>query len=501
MKYRIIIADDEFFIRQKLKLIIHYEELCLELTGDFENGREVIDFLKTDSADIILLDIRMPHVSGLDVARYVSENHPEMKVVILSGYNDFEYARTTLRYGVSDYLLKPVNEDDLNTVLKKCVDMLNLMHQSKARMDSLTRYERRLALASHLKDHSSMIDLTAIWPEFASAGYCAFFAFYVEENCQNAAESLTAIYTENHILCEYFIESENIFYLQLFLSEEEDFPLCQYLGRAFLRQLSFRCCYFPGSPVAVSEDWQPSLTLVLDSLDYRYFSDKKDLSLYTPENSTFSSIEISSIRSTLLPLLNMSDADGMKNYIGEIFRAIRESGSPARLHMVITEIFATFSVKYSDLRSYRPLPKDYVQSLIMEEHSLEKLQTHIENYGLTYIKCSDTLPSDIRLCRKITDYLLSHYSDPDLSVSSIADYFGLNPSYLGNVFKKVNNKSILQFLTTIRMTEARNLLMTHQYKIFEIAEKVGYSDVFYFSKRFKKYYGYPPTSFPAPESR
>lgn len=160
--------------------------------------------------------------------------------------------------------------------------------------------------------------------------------------------------------------------------------------------------------------------------------------------------------------------------------------------MMIVEIFSTFSVKYSGQKDYRPLPKDYVNSLLMEEYSLNRLEERIINYGLSYLENSNSLPSDIRLSRKISEYLLENYADPTLNVSSVAAHFDLNASYLGSVFKKVNNKSILQFLTTIRMTEAKNLLQSRQYKIYQIAEKIGYNDVYYFSKRFKKYYGYPP---------
>ena len=108
MSYKIIVADDEFYIRKKLLKIIDYVGLQLELAGDFENGQGVLDYLSGHHADIVLLDIRMPKVSGLDVARFIHENHPEIKVIILSGFSDFEYAQTTLRYQVFDYLLNIV---------------------------------------------------------------------------------------------------------------------------------------------------------------------------------------------------------------------------------------------------------------------------------------------------------------------------------------------------------------------------------------------------------
>ena len=92
-------------------------------------------------------------------------------------------------------------------------------------------------------------------------------------------------------------------------------------------------------------------------------------------------------------------------------------------------------------------------------------------------------------------YIDEHYHNQDLSVAQIGDIFQLNPSYMGSVFKKVNDISILQYITNVRMEASKRLLESNQYKISEIAEQVGYSDVFYFSKRFKKSYGYSPKDY------
>ena len=124
MSYKIIVADDEFYIRKKLLKIIDYSGLRLELAGDFENGQGVLDYLSGHHADIVLLDIRMPKVSGSGwrhATGNIHENHPETKVIILSGFSDFEYAQMTLRYQVFDYLLKPVEADTLNTTLENCI--------------------------------------------------------------------------------------------------------------------------------------------------------------------------------------------------------------------------------------------------------------------------------------------------------------------------------------------------------------------------------------------
>lgn len=492
MKYRLIIADDEYFIRQKLKKIIEYEKLELELAGDYENGLQVIEFLKNNHADIVLLDIKMPKYSGLETAQYIHGHCPDTKVIILSGYNDFEYARTTLRYGVFDYLLKPVEPSALNSTLEKCIAAINEIQISNQKLNALMHYEKQLALTSVLRKSMTVEDLCCSYPEFSPAVYCAFFSFYTDADSLSISRQLIKKFRENGITCEFYIESENIFYLQIFLTGEEELSLCEYLCKVWLKSAGCTCYYYLGNIFDIEDDWAVYHKEALDRLDHRFFSSRPDLSRYQVIPDENNAGEIRSVRQTLFPLLNASDISGFKKYIHALFLTISSSKSFVYLHMTIVEIFSTFSVKYSGQKDYRPLPKDYVNSLLMEEYSLNRLEERIINYGLSYLENSNSLPSDIRLSKKISEYLLENYTDPTLNVSSVAAHFDLNASYLGSVFKKVNNKSILQFLTTIRMTEAKNLLQSRQYKIYQIAEKIGYNDVYYFSKRFKKYYGYSP---------
>lgn len=118
MPLNIIIADDEYFIRQRIIKIIPREELAIHFIGEAENGLEVLELLNQHPIDLILLDIKMPRMNGIEVAESVYRNYPSTKIILLSGYNDFEYARSAMRFGVMDYLLKPVDASTLTAVLK-----------------------------------------------------------------------------------------------------------------------------------------------------------------------------------------------------------------------------------------------------------------------------------------------------------------------------------------------------------------------------------------------
>ncbi len=110
MNFKILVADDEYYARKALVMMLEKSELPISVNGDFEDGEEVIEFLQENEADIIITDIRMPNTDGLELAKYVQEHMPKCSVVIETGYEDFQYARNALRYQVKDYLTKPINE-------------------------------------------------------------------------------------------------------------------------------------------------------------------------------------------------------------------------------------------------------------------------------------------------------------------------------------------------------------------------------------------------------
>lgn len=496
MKYKIIIADDEYYIRKKLIKIIDYKGHDLELAADFENGQGVLDFFSENYADIVLLDIRMPRVSGLETTKFLHQNFPDTKVIILSGFNDFEYAQATLRCNVFDYLLKPVDAKTLNDTLTRCIHVIEERKRERQRLDNLIHYEKCSRLNAVLRGKCSYDTLKTSHPELTGKNYSMFYSFFVDMDCSRTARELVSLFRTQNIECEYFIESDHIFYIQYFLEEDMLEPLCQYNCKKFFRMFPVSCYYYFGELFEIETNWHTQMKRALNRLDYRFFSKSNDLSAFLSGTETeTSAFRIDAIRQSLMRLLNASNANEFQTYINLLFETIGHKRSLDYFHMTIMEIFSTFSIKYSSLKNYHPIPRDYVKSILEEEYQLDEIKNMIIRYGLNYMKNTDAIPSDVRLSQNIIHYLMEHYQDPAMTVGSLAEHLHLNVSYMGSVFKKVNNTSILQFLTTLRMTEAKNLLKTKQYKVAEIAEMVGYTDVFYFSKRFKAFCGCTPKEF------
>ena len=117
--YKAILVDDEFLTREAISKNTKWNDCGFELIGTAENGKEAIELLEKDLPDLIITDICMPVMDGLGLASYIYENHPEIKVIIISGYDDFEYAKKALKYEVADYILKPITSFELAEELEK----------------------------------------------------------------------------------------------------------------------------------------------------------------------------------------------------------------------------------------------------------------------------------------------------------------------------------------------------------------------------------------------
>lgn len=145
--YRVIVVDDELVIRSGITHFINSEMKDFEVLNSFGDGAEAIDYFKTNDIDLVISDIKMTHVSGIDLAKYIFENRPSIKVILLSGYREFEYARSAIQYGVKYYILKPTNFTEFKDVL---ANMKSELDQDKSRKDQVLFMDKIKLLYSNI---------------------------------------------------------------------------------------------------------------------------------------------------------------------------------------------------------------------------------------------------------------------------------------------------------------------------------------------------------------
>lgn len=495
----VLIADDEYFIRQKIKKIINWEALELHVKGEAQTGQEVLDLLSLDTDyQILLLDIRMPFVSGLDVAKFIRDHHLNIEIIILSGYSDFEYARTAISYQVSNYLVKPIDSSVLKDALIHAKTNYLIKYKEQQLKEQGSRSIRRGHLYQILTTSKRPIEAYKVYEELQECTHTQILGVFIPDFPQKRIEHFVA-YLENHeFIVEYYKEGEYSYIIQLFsprLPASIKVSSMKVISTYIMTQSSYLFCVV-GEHLSIEKRLMPFYKFVKRCLNQRFFY----LNQTVFSVSEFVSIQLDTqilfnIRSNLLFFLNSQKKEEFQEYIEVLFEGIKKKGSSDYLYMIVTEIFTIITL-HGDHGSTSTLSiPDQVEEVLDDEYQLDRLMSTIINYALSLQNTQNLLPSDLQLSQKVMDYIKEHYREPDLTVSSIAQVFQLNSSYLGSVFKKTTNTSILQYLTSLRMEQSRILLTEHKYKVSEIASMVGYSDVFYYSKRFKKIFGYSPRDY------
>lgn len=505
MTYSVLIADDEYFIRQRLKKIIPWEKLQLVFAGEAGTGAEVLEILSERHIDIVMLDIKMPQMSGMDAADQIHQLYPYVKIVILSGFNDFDYARSAMRYGVVDYLLKPADPEALTEALTRCIKHLERDAITYRQEQRLLHYEKRVNLSAVLSGGMSPQDLRSRYPELEDVECTWFAGCYIHTEAESEIEKLVAWLKQEGCDCEYHKELDYSYVLQFFLHNDCDSGnietlLAGYIDQILLADNQVYIFICLGSPCEFDQSWSSAYSAAGQALDYRYFTDKNliHLSKY-PDTAGQSQIEASEeigrIRQTVVLLLNARDEDGFTAYVDDWIRRIKQQADPSYLVTVVSEFYLTYSIHFREMLELEMSVNDFVSQFISEEYRLQALRDSLISGGLSCISHQNNTPSDVVLSRRIAGWIDDHYSDADLTVAQIADKFNLNPSYMGSVFKKVYQQSLLQYITHVRMEASIHLLAEGTHRVADIAEMVGYTDAFYYSKRFKQIYGVSPKTY------
>ena len=494
MQLNVLIADDEYFIRQRLIKIIDWHGLNLKLLGEAQNGQEVLNLITQYKIDLLLLDIKMPYKTGIEIAQYIYEHGLATKIIILSGYNDFEYARSTIKYGVLDYLLKPVSSELLHKTLQECCLKIEKEKKAHQKIQRYYHYEKCNILYSVRTGKLSNQFLYDTYPELNGSQFSLFIGAFIPNHMEHHMHQIIEILRELPIDCEYFKETDYIYTIQLFLTSKDLLTTVRRGLENFL-SLAPSTIFLSFSPLfSLQEEWQSAYTIAINLLNQRYFNPDAKCIIEIPVQSQDVLPDASKIRHNLISFINTKDQEGFKIYLHTLLEEIQKSQSSSYMYTVITEIILTYKIYYQDLIQFDQSLSSFVNAMLDEDYKISGIEQTLISYGL---KCmtKETAPSDIVLSKRIIAYIHENYTHPDLSVAKLAETFNLNTSYIGTLFKKVNNQSLLHYITTVRMEASKKLLKQNKYKIGEISEMVGYSDVFYYSKRFKKMYGYSPKEY------
>ena len=393
--YKVLIVDDEYFPREALKTTIPWEKYGCTVCGEANNGFDGIDKALELKPDIILTDINMPFMDGLDMIMHLQKNIQGILYSIITGYSEFEYAKRGIELGVEHYILKPIDDIEVVEILEKMVESLDKKHQKEQEYDSL-RY----------------------WAEKNS-----------EENQKNFLSML--------LMGEWEISEDQFAYE----CEQLDIPL-QKTGYGV-------CCLNIDSRSYVhisQKEWQRRITDMMGKAgeEYRYIvCYKGEGNLYiifydiTEQEWDFAAI------SALMQNIQIAL---MKEWVCTVKAGVGK-----------------YCPSYAEISQSRTEAEKTVQEIAVSKLIMDMLQ-----------------------------YIHSNYADSDLSLREIAEKLFVNYSYLSAQFAKEMGMSASQYIVRFRMTKAADMLRSGMENMVEIACSVGYTDVKYFYRCFKKEFGITP---------
>lgn len=520
--YSLVIAEDERVSRERLQHMIHWNELGFQVQAAFADGQEVLDYLKYNSVDVILTDIKMLRVNGLDVASYVFENNLPTQVVLLSGYEEFEYAKRALEYRVTEYLSKPISVPKLKATFERIAEQLNrqnkqsrLIEQQNRHYNQLVNYEKqqlvtdvyygavtdsqqiqkRLELLQGAEQTECFLVRLSLMHD---AAYSALVENYGLDELQN--QILRIIDTAYQQFEFYPItwelnDAKNGLGLIGLLWEKADAPSLQ-AGKTVTPTVS-------GLSKAISE----YLSLNARVTNLQKLNSLAELS-HSCERVGDNDVEALVQNLEYLQLLReqnmllvsyLREGDRAKGI--ELCHALVNNLLRGGISFAQRQCFYTVTKLIDGIaaRSVSHQNSFYLQyatpdiyNIVQPEAIGQWLEERVSN--LFDFESSQAPSKADKSIDKIMAYIQAHFSE-DISLNIVADAVYLHPAYISRLMKERTGKTFSAIITDLRIEKAISLLEDSHLRVYEIAEQSGFHNLKYFYKVFREVTGKSPSDY------
>jgi two-component system response regulator YesN len=507
-------VDDEPVIRKGISAFIDWEKEGMTVDDQYSNGSEALEALKKNSFDILITDIKMPSMNGIELMKQAMELYPWLKVILISNYSDFEYVKEGLKLGAVDYLLKlTLTKDDLLAVLRQCISILEKERRRNTELIHYQQYEVYLTRKRIEQEIKRLI---------------------VQENPPLGAESWVPSWLEDSYSCIYLIldstdewrENHGYLYVQFLLEELQKMFYEQVEeGVAFLVSESALFIIVPNSHGMAQQSflewkqlmetkWGISMSAgfvteigigcILDGFSNSYLVCQRRFfeglgGLYSIESSNVliqKTAIVQKQQNDWKPFFDMvSNGDPVSSAIEIAFD--RWKSGTLDSEQVKQEAFHLLKGTYElNTNQNSPLSEEF--DLLCRAETLEEMAavliSQLEEIRTPILRKLADKDYNEELITKALEYIAAHYTD-NLTLQSVADIVHLSKSYFSLYFKKQTGRNFVDYLNDLRIREAKRLLAENESRVYDIAKAAGFNDVKYFSKLFKKISGLTPIEY------
>lgn len=503
MKGKLLLVDDEPFIRKGIAKLIENNVLGWSVVGEAENGEDALRQMRMLSPDLVVTDIRMPMMDGLELSKRIRESFPGTKAIILTGYRDFEYAQAALRYGVSEFLLKPCKEEELCRTLSSAYNEFLISVQQK----TLERKEKQEG--EHQLLRSLMLQLPypvernpALQSQLAGKDWwlVKVDTYLPSGKGYRQADQSLLQFAITNIVTEHLTEElgEEWIWLNVehdsfaFMGASRQNDACLVKAAASVHQLlGITLTPKRMGDIAALSDLKEGYARFRIALPASV--QNGTTSPYVVDEAKFRAVvgEISSF-------LQLGRTLELQRYLERVISV--KSGTSASLEdCKMQAISLAMALNEVTNKQLEQRPSADIGFQIAELSTMDE-RRQIDRWLQNRVKLFDEILQEWvegrngRLVDKAIRYIELHYTN-ECSLADAANHVHLSPNYFSNVFKKETGETYTSYVTGFRMNKAKILLSNTDMKIAEIAQAVGYSDSNYFATAFKQTVGTPPSEF------
>lgn len=531
--YKVMVVDDEDEIRLGIIKKINWEALGFKVIGDGENGKDALEKVEKLQPDIVLTDIKMPFMDGLELVEELGKVMPSTRVVIFSGADDFEYAHKAIKLNVVEYILKPINSIELTDILKRLKEKLDKEYEEKRNLETL--YNHYIESLPVLREQFLVSAIEGrvtrdMWlTKCKKLGIDLVGNFYAvaiiqgeasgkdkrgQEVIRPSEDHLIPISVKNTVdetMCNYcnfvsFVYSDCVIVLGAFKDKKEIMKFIQGINEICT---SYEKIMGIGLSAGVGRCYEEPTSIRFSyraaesALDYKLIiGGGKAIYIEDVEPESRVQLQFDEQQETaMLNAIKVSSEDNIKKVLREVIGSFEDLVLPFNQYRIylmeittsILKLVQTYNLNMDEIFGDNFNCYSYLDSF----NSLEDIKNWFIDVALKVNKLikKERINSSKILVEKAKDYVKKNYNDNDMSVEKLCSQLHVSPAYFSTIFKKEMDMNFVNYLTEVRLEEAVKLLNTTDDKTYVVATKVGYAEPNYFSYVFKRKFGVSPSRY------
>ncbi|MBQ5320126.1 MAG: response regulator transcription factor [Oscillospiraceae bacterium] len=495
---KVLLVDDEPNVRQGVKMMIPWDELGLEVIGEGEDGDDGLAKILSLRPDIVIADVKMPGRTGIQMIEAAQKGGYEGKCLILSGYSDFTYAKEAMSLGVKGFILKPVDEDELIEALKALHEEINAERKDEVTMQKGSEYINTQLVRALLLGDEAIIKSSSLEAYDYSCYDAAIISSSEDMDLDEQSLMLAAVKSRLESFSNIDVITPDLSGITAVLfkgwKRSDIIEFLKKLNKDYFGKIFVTVGDTVTSPYEINQSYQEAGALFKNKFMYLHCG---VVTNDTVEDNGNTENELDEIASQIYAYVEINDIEKLGATL-ELLRQTLCNNTFTAERIKVTciteamELKARIAKNIGDKKTEQFLNDEFIARL-GEKSSLFDIIEYLKK-TLTDLSNTHFGRTTKSTMERVVQYICSNYNH-ELRLEQLASIFGYNSAYLGKVFHQYTGENFNNYLDRIRITEAKRLLALDEYKVYEVAEMVGYTNINYFHNKFKKYVGISPLSY------